>query len=72
VSVSCRCSFVSSLESHEVDQWRFVLYISVETKPSTRSTGSEREVGREGSEIEQTIGGRDGGVGARSGGHHGR
>jgi hypothetical protein len=37
---------VKPLGSHEVDQWGFVLYISVETKPSTRSTGSEREAER--------------------------
>jgi hypothetical protein len=63
---------VSSLGSHEVDQWGFVLYISVETKPSTRSTGSEREAERGGrSKVEQTIGGHRGcGVGARAGGRH--
>jgi hypothetical protein len=48
------------------------LYILVETNPSTRSTGSEREGERGGrNKVEQTIGGHRGcGVGARAGGRH--
>jgi hypothetical protein len=46
------------------------LYIWEYTSPSTSSSGSEREVERGGGEVEQTIGGRARGVGARADGRH--
>jgi hypothetical protein len=54
------------------DQTGNILYIWVLTKPSISSTRSEIEVERGGSEVEKTIGGRESGVGVRSGGSHHR